>query len=136
MAKTRRVPPLLPPTWAPRFWRLVSRPMLTESTPDPDACWEWLGAVDSDGYGVFELNGSKQAHKVSYELKVGLVPKGHVLLHSCDNPPCVNYHHLSVGTQAENMQDMVAKGRHGNRYVSHTKSWQPSDDFDPEPEEE
>lgn len=93
--------------------------MLTESTPDKSVCWEWQGACDKDGYGVFDINGrTRSAHKVSYELKVGPVKPGQVLLHSCDNPPCCNYHHLTPGTQQENMQDMVEKGRHGNRYVA------------------
>lgn len=97
--------------------------MLTEQTPDASACWEWKGATDSDGYGVFELRGkARQAHIVAYQLKVGPIEKGNVLLHICDNPPCSNYHHLIQGSQAENMQDMVSKGRHGNRYVSPVSS--------------
>jgi hypothetical protein len=124
MARQRAFPPLYPPVWAARFWRHVHRPDShlgppEVMIPDPEACWEWQGALDTDGYGVFDLNGqSRPAHKVAYELKVGPVYFGEVLLHSCDNPCCCNYHHLSKGTQADNMQDMVAKGRHGNRYTS------------------
>lgn len=119
MSKPKKFPPDYPPTWSPRFWRLVDRPMLTESTPDDRPCWDWLGGMDTDGYGVFDMLGhSRSAHKVAYELKVGPVEQGMVLLHSCDRPPCCNYHHLSQGSQQANMEDMVEKGRHGNRYVS------------------
>jgi len=51
------------------------------------------------------------AHRVAYELVNGPIPNGMFVLHSCDNPKCVNHHHLSIGTCAENQRDMQRKGR-------------------------
>lgn len=86
-----------------RFWRLVNKGA-------DDECWLWLG-TKYRGYGKMTIGGkSKWAHRVSYELFVGPLDK-EVLLHLCDNPPCVNPHHLRPGTQQENIADCIAKGR-------------------------
>lgn len=79
-------------------------------------CWMWTGSTDKDGYGRLSAKiggvALKKAHTVSYTLRTGeLVPKGKLLMHSCDRPGCVNPDHLSVGTALENSRDMVAKGR-------------------------
>lgn len=83
--------------------------------PEPNSgCWLWLGAVDWDNYGVawdYELKRNARAHRLVYELLVGPIPKGKVLLHRCDNPCCVNPDHLQVGTTADNNADCKAKGR-------------------------
>lgn len=83
----------------------------------PTGCWIWRGAKKPTGYGflgVTKENGRKStvgAHVVSYQHHIGPVPDGMFVLHRCDNPPCVNPRHLWIGTQRDNMRDMVQKGR-------------------------
>lgn len=75
-------------------------------------CWIWIGAKTYWGYGTRTNNGkTRRTHRISYELHIGAIPKGMCVLHSCDNPPCVNPDHLFLGTLKDNSQDMVAKGR-------------------------
>lgn len=79
---------------------------------DPEMCWLWTGAQNTNGYGRFiDGNQHKLAHRVSYELFVGPIPDGMNVCHACDNRKCVNPHHLWVGSQTDNLRDAVAKGR-------------------------
>jgi len=75
-------------------------------------CWLWTGFSDERGYGRLHLLGKDEfAHRIAYELyKGGVILKDHVL-HKCDTPACVNPDHLFLGTQADNMKDMVRKSR-------------------------
>lgn len=78
----------------------------------PNGCWEWIGAISSTGYGAIWVEGkSTTAHRVSYELNIGPIPEGAWILHSCDNPPCVNPRHLSAGTPAQNTQEAMERKR-------------------------
>lgn len=81
-------------------------------------CWEWF-AQQKSGYGFIRAGGrdSQQilAHRASWLLFRGELPTGSVVMHKCDNRICVNPDHLDIGTQRDNMQDMVRKGRSGNR---------------------
>lgn len=74
----------------------------------PEQCVEWPGARDRYGYGRL---GRMKAHQMMFELFVGPIPNGLSVLHSCDNPACINPAHLRVGTHAENMAEMRLKGR-------------------------
>lgn len=80
-------------------------------------CWLWTASTAGKGYGQFRIPGTMRniyAHRLSFELFKGALPKGAHLMHSCDTPRCVNPEHLSIGTPGDNAQDMKAKGRHLN----------------------
>ena len=87
-----------------------------------DDCWLWTGAKLSPrrdqpiGYGYMVIQSAPfrvavLAHRVSWEIYFGPVPGDMNVLHTCDNPPCVNPAHLFLGSQKKNMEDCVVKGR-------------------------
>ena len=72
-----------------------------------------MGQRNHDGYGRLRRGGRQPlAHDVAWELIYGPVPPGMKVLHRCDNPPCCKPADLFLGTQGDNVRDMVAKGRH------------------------
>lgn len=75
---------------------------------DPAACWEWSGARMDSGYGRF---GNRLAHRLALARTGVMVGADDLVLHSCDNPPCVNPGHLRVGDHAANSQDAVVRRR-------------------------
>lgn len=87
----------------------------------PNGCIEWTGSKDLNGYGQFCIkseNKQKQkfvfAHREAYKFFNGKFKENLNVCHTCDNPSCVNPNHLWVGTQIDNLKDMIKKGR--NRY--------------------
>ena len=76
------------------------------------SCWEWTGTRNYADYGITQIDGRQiRAHRLSYELFNGTIPKGRLVLHHCDNPPCVNPKHLYIGTDVENVRDRVRRSR-------------------------
>lgn len=75
-------------------------------------CWIWKAWTRGNGYGGMNDDGRfLMAHRVSYELYVGPIPDGLIIMHKCDNPRCVNPDHLRPGTLSENTLDAIQKGR-------------------------
>jgi hypothetical protein len=88
-----------------QFWPKVER-------RGPEDCWPWIASRRPTGYGQLRrANRNLKAHRVSWELHRGPIPLGMVVMHTCDNPPCVNVAHLRLATQSANLADMRAKAR-------------------------
>lgn len=87
-----------------RFWIKVDKKGL-------DDCWNWLGGLQSKGYGAFRIDWRRQgsAHKIAWEFINGAVPTGSLVLHKCDNKLCVNPNHLYIGSQKDNMRDRAER---------------------------
>lgn len=94
---------------ADRFWAKVDK-------RGPDECWEWQASRRAGGYGQIQTSSRDRrpaiASRVSWELHNRPLEPGEVVMHLCDNPPCVNPAHLVLGDKAENNRDMARKGRH------------------------
>lgn len=95
-----------------RFWSKVDR-----SNEDPEACWEWQASFSSSGYGRFwnGVKGDTLPHRISWVMANGPISPSIYVCHRCDNKKCVRPSHLFLGTQRDNMLDMVAKGRSCSR---------------------
>lgn len=90
---------------ADRFWQRVNK------LGDAD-CWNWTAGTGNHGYGSLSVNGSpRTVHRIAWEIANGNIPEGMHVLHQCDNRLCCNPAHLFLGTNLDNIQDMVSKGR-------------------------
>lgn len=75
-----------------------------------NACWLWLGRVNENGYGYFDLQGKAvRAHRLVYQLKIGPLLSGLEVMHLCHNRLCCNPKHLRLGSHAENMKTRKQK---------------------------
>jgi len=93
-----------------RFWAKVAK---------SETCWLWIGATHPHGYGLLQRGGRGEglirAHRLSYELHIGAIPDGVLVLHRCDTPSCVNPDHLFLGNHRDNSRDMSDKRRWRNQ---------------------
>jgi len=114
----------IPESIMARFWEKVDKNGPTpEHVPEIGNCWIWTRKPSSRGYGSFHLFGrARCAHRFAWSSINGPVPQGLFVLHHCDNRMCVRPDHLWLGTHADNMADMRAKGREskGERHKSRT----------------
>ena len=96
---------------ADRFWSKVG------IRANPERCWEWQGNKGIRDYGSFSVTIAPQKDlpviptRIMYYLHYGIHPTGKCVCHTCDNPKCVNPKHLFLGTNKDNTQDMIKKGR-------------------------
>lgn len=106
--------------------RFLEKVLIPTGVTD-ETCFLWIASHDRKGYGNFLFPNGTKAHQFAWDLANGPRPRGVLVLHRCDNPPCVRPRHLFLGSLADNVDDMIAKGRgfwqkqthcvHGHEYT-------------------
>lgn len=104
---------------------MIEQRFLTKVAKSDDGCWLWIGARRNKCGCISVNDRTEYAHRVAHTLWIGPIPEGLLVLHTCDQPLCVNPAHLFVGTHADNSLDMVAKGRAHHRSPEHCKRGHP-----------
>jgi hypothetical protein len=95
---------IIPIIDANEFWSWVHKP--------EEGCWTWTRYRTDDGYGTVVYQGQRYyTHIVAFYLSIGIWPGDRHILHTCDNPPCCRPDHLIGGTNKENINDCISKGR-------------------------
>lgn len=105
----------------PRWWKSGKKRgdnrkrFLDKVYPEPNTgCWLYMGKYSKEGYGQLDAeyyDGFKTTHRFSYFIHYGDFDRTLCVMHKCDQPCCVNPEHLKLGTNKDNIADMVAKGR-------------------------
>lgn len=91
----------------------ISEHLLEIEGPLNTPCWKWQRSTCNYGHGHIWFDGRVHiVHRLVYALCVGDIPDDMNVLHKCDVPGCCNPDHLFLGTQQDNIADMIAKGRH------------------------
>lgn len=86
--------------------RLARRTMVV-----PGGCHLWLGGEVGSGYGSITVDRVRMyAHRAAWVVHRGEIPGDKIVRHLCANTRCVRPDHLALGTQVDNMRDMVAAG--------------------------
>ncbi len=87
-----------------RFWSKIKTSV--------GGCWEWTAFKQNKGYGRFSMKPYQLAHRIMHDFYFKKeTPPSTMILHSCDNPSCVNPRHLSQGDHVENNKQRDNRGR-------------------------
>ncbi len=98
-------------------WNTLTRFFNKFDFTDSSVCWDWQASKNKQGYGRFSVdNKLMYAHRFSYTIHNGEIPENLFVMHTCDNPSCVNPRHLKVGTHQDNMDDKCAKNRQARMF--------------------
>ncbi|HHK9512439.1 TPA: HNH endonuclease [Morganella morganii] len=103
---------------------ITTRLMSRIEMDDKSGCWVFMGGRDRCGYGRIKVGPHNLgAHKVAYLMLVGDYDQTNLeLMHTCDNPACINPEHLIPATHKENIADCINKGRHTSQIYKHVIS--------------
>lgn len=102
---------------AKKSYQQDPRNRILENISEEGGCWEWNKSRLPQGYGTVTVDSKTwRAHRYSFYIFNGYLDPDLAVMHTCDNPPCVNPDHLRQGTRQDNSNDMKAKGRSRARY--------------------